>query len=531
MRQRWGVIVVVSLISFLSGGWLLQRGTAAGGNVYQQARLFDDVLGHVSAYYVDSLGETDLYEKATEGMLEQLKDPYSVLLTGDDYKALTEQTRATTRASAFRSTCATGGSPSWRRCPRRRRSVPASRRATRSSRWTGSPPRDGRTIEAVKALRGTRAARSRSRSAAPESPSPIGYRLTRAQIHIRSVPAGDDVRRRRRLHLAEPGERDLRRRAAAGNHLDEEQGDEVAHPRPAVQPGRPARPGRRRSPTSSSMPSRRSSPPAAAPAARPSSSSTTRARRGPTCRSSCWSTRAPPAPRRSSPARSRTTTARSSSARPPSARGWCRRSSRWATASRSSSRPRTGTRRAAAPSSAPRRRGRSDRAGRAGGRRHVPDGPQVSARPAIKARPVYHTEAGRTVRGGGGIVPDIVIRPDTLTRPSGHSPRRWATVAGLPGRAHLVSRSSSRGTEDHPGRELQRHAGDAARGLPAAQARRVSAHAGRFNVAPGWWTNSSATRWRGTSSVARPSSGAARRTTGRCRPHSTCFTRLGRRRS
>ena len=47
MRQRWGVIVVVSLISFLSGGWLLQRGVAGGGNVYQQARLFDDVLGHV----------------------------------------------------------------------------------------------------------------------------------------------------------------------------------------------------------------------------------------------------------------------------------------------------------------------------------------------------------------------------------------------------------------------------------------------------------------------------------------------------
>ena len=91
MRQRWGVIALVSVISFLSGGWLLQRGTG-GPNVYQQARLFDDVLGHVSAYYVDSLGETDLYEKATNGMLEQLKDPYSVLLTGDDYKALTEQT-------------------------------------------------------------------------------------------------------------------------------------------------------------------------------------------------------------------------------------------------------------------------------------------------------------------------------------------------------------------------------------------------------------------------------------------------------
>jgi carboxyl-terminal processing protease len=30
-------------------------------------------------------------------------------------------------------------------------------------------------------------------------------------------------------------------------------------------------------------------------------------------------------------------------------------------------------------------------------------------------RPVYHTDAGRTVRGGGGIVPDIVMRQDTTT--------------------------------------------------------------------------------------------------------------------
>jgi carboxyl-terminal processing protease len=34
---------------------------------------------------------------------------------------------------------------------------------------------------------------------------------------------------------------------------------------------------------------------------------------------------------------------------------------------------------------------------------------------AIKERPVYHTDGGRSVRGGGGIVPDMVIRPDTLT--------------------------------------------------------------------------------------------------------------------
>jgi carboxyl-terminal processing protease len=34
---------------------------------------------------------------------------------------------------------------------------------------------------------------------------------------------------------------------------------------------------------------------------------------------------------------------------------------------------------------------------------------------AIQSRPTYHTDAGRIVRGGGGIVPDLVIRPDTLS--------------------------------------------------------------------------------------------------------------------
>jgi carboxyl-terminal processing protease len=34
---------------------------------------------------------------------------------------------------------------------------------------------------------------------------------------------------------------------------------------------------------------------------------------------------------------------------------------------------------------------------------------------AIRSRPVYRTGAGRIVRGGGGIVPDLVVRFDTLT--------------------------------------------------------------------------------------------------------------------
>ena len=76
MRQRWVLILLVAVTSFFTGGWLLQQGTARDGNVYQHARLFDDVLSHVSAYYVDSIGQGDLYDKATNGLLEELHDPY-----------------------------------------------------------------------------------------------------------------------------------------------------------------------------------------------------------------------------------------------------------------------------------------------------------------------------------------------------------------------------------------------------------------------------------------------------------------------
>jgi len=190
MRQRWGVIVVVSLISFLSGGWLLQRGTAVGGNVYQQARLFDDVLGHVSAYYVDSLGETDLYEKATQGMLEQLKDPYSVLLTGDDYKALTEQTSGNYAGLGIQIDVRDG----WITVVAPLPETPAERAGIQTGdqiiEVDGRSTEGWKNDEAVKALRGIAGSKVTITIRRSGIPEPIKYPLTRAQIHIRSVPAG-----------------------------------------------------------------------------------------------------------------------------------------------------------------------------------------------------------------------------------------------------------------------------------------------------------------------------------------------------
>jgi len=190
MKQRWGLIVVVAVISFLSGGWLLQRGVASGGNVYQQARLFDDVLGHVSAYYVDSIGETDLYDRATRGMLEQLKDPYSVLLTGDDYKALTEQTSGNYAGLGIQIDVRDG----WITVVAPLPDTPAERAGVSTGdqivEVDGRSTEGWKNDEAVKALRGEAGSKVSISVRRSGVADPIKYNLTRAQIHIRSVPPG-----------------------------------------------------------------------------------------------------------------------------------------------------------------------------------------------------------------------------------------------------------------------------------------------------------------------------------------------------
>jgi carboxyl-terminal processing protease len=189
MKQRWGMIGLVAVISFLSGGWLLQRGTDAG-NVYQQARLFDDVLGHVAAYYVDSLGETDLYQKATKGMLEQLEDPYSVLLAGEDYRALTEQTSGNYAGLGIQIDVRNG----WITVVAPLPDTPAERAGVETGdqiiEVNGKSTEGWKNDEAVKALRGEAGSKVTILVRRTGIPEPIRYNMLRAQIHIRSVPEG-----------------------------------------------------------------------------------------------------------------------------------------------------------------------------------------------------------------------------------------------------------------------------------------------------------------------------------------------------
>ncbi|HRP07611.1 MAG TPA: S41 family peptidase [Gemmatimonadales bacterium] len=90
--RRWLLVVLIGGISFASGGWLLHGTDTRAAPSMGGDQLFEQVLGAVRQYYVDSLPNDTLMSRAAHGLLYTLGDPYSTLLEGEDYRQLTEQT-------------------------------------------------------------------------------------------------------------------------------------------------------------------------------------------------------------------------------------------------------------------------------------------------------------------------------------------------------------------------------------------------------------------------------------------------------
>jgi carboxyl-terminal processing protease len=75
--------VAVALLggALVTGGWLMERGGhGAPRDVRAQAQLFDEVFQHLRRDYVDTLSDSALYRRAVAGVVEELHDPHSVYL-------------------------------------------------------------------------------------------------------------------------------------------------------------------------------------------------------------------------------------------------------------------------------------------------------------------------------------------------------------------------------------------------------------------------------------------------------------------
>ena len=83
-RSAWGPLVVL-VVALVTGGWFLQRGVAQEANVYLQARLFQEVLDHVTEQYVDAVDRSGLIGSAIEGVLEELNDPHTSFIDAETW--------------------------------------------------------------------------------------------------------------------------------------------------------------------------------------------------------------------------------------------------------------------------------------------------------------------------------------------------------------------------------------------------------------------------------------------------------------
>ena len=92
-RARTVIVAGTLLAALITGGWLLQRGTHTGTfTAYEGARLFENVFRHIQNEYVDAVTDSALYRKSVDGMLYELRDPYSTFLPPDRFARLNETT-------------------------------------------------------------------------------------------------------------------------------------------------------------------------------------------------------------------------------------------------------------------------------------------------------------------------------------------------------------------------------------------------------------------------------------------------------
>lgn len=187
ISRQQKVTLGIALVAFLSGGWLMQQTSRPEQNVYRQARLFDEVLSRVADFYVDSLDERQLYRFAIDGMLREIGDPYSGFLDGRELRALDEQTTGNYAGIGIQIEVRDGAIVVVTPLP----DTPAERAGIQTGdrivAVNDSSTERWNQDRAVSALRGPAGSTVTIRVQRPGNPELLTFRLTRAEIHARAV--------------------------------------------------------------------------------------------------------------------------------------------------------------------------------------------------------------------------------------------------------------------------------------------------------------------------------------------------------
>jgi carboxyl-terminal processing protease len=186
-RSAVGPLIVL-ILALTIGGWFLQQGIAQEESSFTQSRLLDEVVSYIADQYVDSVDRDSLYSYAVQGILDRLGDPNTSLLGSQAYEDFRIQTQGDYGGVGLQIVDRGGDITVVSPIP----GTPGSRAGIRPGdvivEVDGVSTRGWSAERAVDVLRGDSGSEVSVRIQRPGIPSPIAFTLVRAQIQLHSVP-------------------------------------------------------------------------------------------------------------------------------------------------------------------------------------------------------------------------------------------------------------------------------------------------------------------------------------------------------
>jgi carboxyl-terminal processing protease len=180
--------LLVAGMALATGGWFLQRGVSQEQNVYVNAKLFQEVVNHISDRFVDPKPPANLYEMAIDGLLQELGDPHTAFMTPKDYGQLKVSTQGEYGGLGIQIDKRDG----WITVITPMPGTPAERAGVQSGdqiiEFNGKTTKPWSTDDAVDQLRGPKGTTVELKVMRIGMDQPITFKITRDEIHIKAVP-------------------------------------------------------------------------------------------------------------------------------------------------------------------------------------------------------------------------------------------------------------------------------------------------------------------------------------------------------
>jgi carboxyl-terminal processing protease len=182
-RFRKLSLVAAIVAPALVGGFVMQDRATRDG-----ARLFDQVLSLVADRFVDTVDNALLYEKAARGLVQELEDPYSELLTPKQLQRFSTNSTGRYGGIGMRIEDQDGVITVVQVFPNTPAEAAGIQEGDRIVQVDTASTRGWTTEQVSNALIGTPGTQVSVRFVRPGVSEVISHRLTRATIHIPAVP-------------------------------------------------------------------------------------------------------------------------------------------------------------------------------------------------------------------------------------------------------------------------------------------------------------------------------------------------------